>query len=77
MDSGDPAWDEVRRRTVARQRERLQRAALSIQDVNAAHWRVSGRERTADYYPIEDRWRCDGIWGRGTLTLIAKLKEGA
>jgi hypothetical protein len=63
-------------RAIARARVRIEHAMLSIDIVSETVWRVRAADGAElSYFPHEDRWRRDGKWGRGVLTLIAELQE--
>lgn len=71
------------RNAIARARARLADADLSVDEIDADHWRVTAPGRAGPhaegllYWPVSDFWRrADGtLRGRGTVTLIAALTE--
>lgn len=73
-----PPLSESNRRQIARSRASVENAGLVVEEIDEIQWRVSAPTgRSVLCFPLEDRWRKDGQWGRGTLTLIAELGGSA
>lgn len=66
---------EPARKQIAQSRSKIEAAGLKIEIVDVTCWRVIAPDGPElFYFPVEDRWRHDKQWGRGTVTLISALK---